>query len=70
MITMKHSWIVWLLLVMVGLGWASRTKRELGLAEFAFPFSLYETFITEGKANRKNFFSVKIKTALPVQYHM
>ncbi len=52
----------------------ARTKRQAatttGLREFAFPFSLYETFITEGRANRKNFFSVKIKTSLPVKYSM
>ena len=41
-------------------------------ADISFPFSLYETFITEGKEIRKNFFAVKAKTTstLPVRYGM
>ena len=31
--------------------------------DISFPFSLYETFITEGKDVRKNFFAVKAKTS-------
>lgn len=41
-----------------------------GLAQLAFPFSLYETFLPEGRASRKNFFSVKIQTSEPVHYQM
>ena len=35
-----------------------------------FSQSLYETFITEGKSIRKNFFSVRIKSSLPITYKM
>jgi hypothetical protein len=39
--------------------------------DISFPFSLYETFITEGKDIRKNFFAVKAKTAATnVRYGM
>jgi len=40
--------------------------------DISFPFPLYETFITEGKSLRKNFFAVKAKTSsqLPVKYSM
>lgn len=40
--------------------------------DISFPFSLYETFITEGKEIRKNFFAVKAKTSStsPVKYGM
>ena len=37
---------------------------------FEFPYSMYETFIPEGQASQKNFFSVNIKTSLPVKYQM
>ena len=40
--------------------------------DISFPVSLYETFITEGKDIRKNFFAVKAKTSStsPVRYGM
>ena len=40
--------------------------------DISFPFSLYETFITEGKEIRKNFFAMKAKTSStsPVRYGM
>jgi hypothetical protein len=41
--------------------------------DISFPMSLYETFISEGKEIRKNFFAVKAKTsspAAPVRYGM
>ena len=66
-----YLWV--LLLPPLLLGVASRSPRQAAssrLAELAFPFSLYETFIPEGRANRNNFFSVKIKTSTPVKYQM
>ena len=46
---------------------ADKTSNDI-----SFPFSLYETFINEGKEIRKNFFAVKAKTSstLPVRYGM
>ena len=35
---------------------------EKASTDISFPVSLYETFITEGKEIRKNFFAVKAKT--------
>ena len=75
---MRALW--WLFLAPCLLGVASRSPRQaqtsssaggrLTTKAFEFPYSMYETFIPEGQANQKNFFSVNIKTSLPVKYQM
>ena len=63
--------IWWLLTAyLMGVVYTRSPRQASGLSELAFPFSLYETFIPEGRSSRKNFFSVKIKTSQPVKYQM
>ena len=56
--------LFWLLLVL------QQKQPVVQAQKLAFPLSLYEAFIPEGQALRKNFFSVKIPTSTPVHYQM
>ncbi len=72
---MDDVWLRQFVVVTLTLTLALSTKivdGEKASSEISFPFSLYETFITEGKDIRKNFFAVKAKTTSPsaVRYGM
>ena len=68
---MKAVWLLKILFILIGwkgggFHWCVEGQR----GKFSFPSSLYETFITEGRTLRKNFFSVKMKFSSPMKYEM
>ena len=65
---MKSIWFLRVLFILIGWKGGGVVNGQRG--KFSFPSSLYETFITEGKTLRKNFFSVRIKSSSPIKYEM
>ena len=62
---MDDVWLRQCLVVSLAVVLVMSTKSvdgEKASTDISFPVSLYETFITEGKEIRKNFFAVKAKT--------
>ena len=75
---MRALWWLFLSPCLLGGAAFSRSPRQAQTSgsggfltkAFEFPYSMYEPFIPEGQASQKNFFSVNIKTSLPVKYQM
>ena len=67
---MKTVWVLRILFILIGWKGGGYWGAEGQRARFSFPSSLYETFITEGKTLRKNFFSVRMKSSGPIKYQM
>ena len=68
---MDDVWLRHLVAIFIFVSVLQSVGGEKSSTEISFPFSLYETFVTEGKEIRKNFFAVKAKTmATSVRYGM
>ena len=67
---MKPGWLLSILFILIGWKGGGFLDVEGQSAKFSFPSSLYETFITEGKSLRKDFFSVRMKSSGPIKYDM